>query len=498
MVSGSSFSYPSYVDCIGGENTVVVEVSSDPNMVVVTPAGSGDYPTIQTAIDCAPCEGDIVALLPGTYTGELNRDLDSHGRNLTVVGIAGRDETVIDCEGAGRGFWFHSGEDSTSVVTGLTVLSGVAAEHEPYGGGILCYESSPRFESIVVTSSFASEGGGGMAWVDCSPILEDVRFDGNAALVYGGGAFCLGAPLGRLRDVEFQGNVTQGAGGGLYSMQSSGSLFDVTFQGNNADGTGGGAYLGSCGSGIEGALFVGNWADRGAGMFVESSLELEVRGSTFAMNQPSPGQYAIETLDAAPDFTETIIAQTIDGAGLGCTGPSVPSITHCCSYGNASGDSLCGNHAENLFVDPLFCDVVSQDFTLHDDSPCLPAYNPWGVLIGKYGPGGCGYGTGVAELEPSAGPVQTLALHVPSPNPLSGGVALTYDLPDREDVLTVAVYNLRGEIVRTLYDGRASVGRGHVVWDGADHHGREVASGIYFVRAIFGPETASEKLVVVR
>ena len=107
-VSGSSFSYPSYADCIGGENIMDVEVSSDPNGVVVAPDGSGDYPAIQTAIDCVPCEGDIVALFPGTFTGALNRDLDFHGRNLTVLGVSGRDTTVIDCEGAGRGFVFHS------------------------------------------------------------------------------------------------------------------------------------------------------------------------------------------------------------------------------------------------------------------------------------------------------------------------------------------------------------------------------------------------------
>ena len=89
-------------------------------------------------------------------------------------------------------------------------------------------------------------------------------------------------------------------------------------------------------------------------------------------------------------------------------------------------------------------------------------------------------------------------LHAPSRNPLRGAVALAYDLPGRDDVLTVAVYNLRGALVRTLYEGRASGGRGSVVWDGADQRGRWVASGIYFVRAAFGPETASEKLVVVR
>jgi hypothetical protein len=41
---------------------------------VVSPDGSGDFPTIQTAID-AVVDGDIVQLTDGVFTGEGNRDL---------------------------------------------------------------------------------------------------------------------------------------------------------------------------------------------------------------------------------------------------------------------------------------------------------------------------------------------------------------------------------------------------------------------------------------
>ena len=472
MVMGSSYSYSMYTDGIGGEKTQEIAISPNPNMLAVAPDGSGEYPTIQDAIDCAPCDGDVVELLPGTYTGGRNRDLDFGGRNLTVRGTAGRVTTVIDCEDAGRGFVFHSGEDSTSVVEGLTILNGAAVEGGPQGGGILCLEAaSPRIQSVALEQCSAPQFGGGMAWINSSPILEEVRFEENTAGVAGGGAFCYGDTLGRFQDVEFVGNSAV---------------------------WGGGAYLEHSSPAIDGALFSSNSADQGAALYAESGPAPEISGSTFVMNQSLPGQYAIQILNASPDIWDTIIAGTIGGAGVGCTGLGIPWFTYCCSYGNAGGDSLCGNHSENLFVDPLFCDAPAQDFTLHDDSPCLPGNNSWGRLIGKYAEGGCGYGTGIAESEPAADTVPALVLHAPSGNPLSGAVALVYDLPDREDALTVAVYNLRGELVRTLCDGRASGGRGRVVWDGADGLGREVASGVYFVRAAYGPETASEKVVVVR
>jgi hypothetical protein len=268
--------------------------------------------------------------------------------------------------------------------------------------------------------------------------------------------------------------------------------------GNQADSLGGGAFLYQCATTIRSSLFAGNLARRGAALFLWSAQpdESDIRSSTFAMNQPSAGESAIEAMDASPDIRESIVALN-DGLGLGCSGTvAIPEVRHSCSYGNAGGDSLCGWHRSNLFADPLFCDAGSQDFTLHDDSPCLPGNNPWGVLIGKYGAGGCGAGSGVEEPQSEA--TSTLVLRPPLRDPESGLTTLDYALPDHEGVLTIAVYNLRGELVRTLCDGPRAGGGGRVLWDGTDRGGRDVASGIYFVRARFGTETAGRKVAFVR
>jgi hypothetical protein len=45
---------------------------------------------------------------------------------------------------------------------------------------------------------------------------------------------------------------------------------------------------------------------------------------------------------------------------------------------------MCGNTFSNIFEDPLFCDLADEDLTLRGDSPCLPANNPWGELIGAH------------------------------------------------------------------------------------------------------------------
>jgi len=45
----------------------------------VRPDGSGDYPTIQAAIDDCN-DGDIIACANGVYTGPGNRDIDFNGK----------------------------------------------------------------------------------------------------------------------------------------------------------------------------------------------------------------------------------------------------------------------------------------------------------------------------------------------------------------------------------------------------------------------------------
>ena len=53
---------------------------------LVNPDGSGDYPTIQAAIN-ASSNGDIIELGDGVFTGPDNRNLDYGGRAITACRI---------------------------------------------------------------------------------------------------------------------------------------------------------------------------------------------------------------------------------------------------------------------------------------------------------------------------------------------------------------------------------------------------------------------------
>ena len=193
-------------------------------------------------------------------------------------------------------------------------------------------------------------------------------------------------------------------------------------------------------------------------------------------------------------ITRSILAFSSQGEAIVCDGPSYPTITHCCVYGNAGGDSLCGDYHDNLFVNPLFCDADSADFTLRDDSPCLPENNVWGELIGAHGLGSCP--TGIPEI-PEEMPTR-FALYPASPNPSEQATSIAFDLPESES-MTLTVFDVAGRRVRTLANDKLfPAGRHTLHWDGCDDSGEAVASGVYFYRIAAPGFTTSRKMIMLK
>ncbi|MBE0564630.1 MAG: T9SS type A sorting domain-containing protein [Krumholzibacteria bacterium] len=68
-----------------------------------------------------------------------------------------------------------------------------------------------------------------------------------------------------------------------------------------------------------------------------------------------------------------------------------------------------------------------------------------------------------------------------APNPFNPRTTVSLDLP-REGAVSVAVHDLRGRLVRTLFSGKLAAGRHALVWEGIDQGGSPAASGTYLVR----------------
>ena len=83
------------------------------------------------------------------------------------------------------------------------------------------------------------------------------------------------------------------------------------------------------------------------------------------------------------------------------------------------------------------------------------------------------------------------------PNPFNGGTLIPLALPEAGGV-ALHIYNLAGQLVRTLASGALPAGRHQLIWDGRDEQGRASGSGVYLVRLEAGGLSFNRKLTLLR
>jgi predicted outer membrane repeat protein len=217
----------------------------------VRPDGTGDFPTIQAAIDAAE-DGDIVELADGTFTGAGNRDVDYHGKALTIQSQGGEPAMcTIDCEGSEaephRGFHFISGETFASVLEGITITGGYIHVYgmpsESSGGAIRCFVSSPMIRNCRFVGNHASHRGGAVYCDECSPTIDVCVFESNTA-DWGSGLGCGYYAHPEVTGCVFRGNGDCYGGGGIFCGTTSPQIRDCTFVDNSARNHGGAIWCG--------------------------------------------------------------------------------------------------------------------------------------------------------------------------------------------------------------------------------------------------------------
>ncbi|MFH1336992.1 MAG: FlgD immunoglobulin-like domain containing protein, partial [Candidatus Zixiibacteriota bacterium] len=105
------------------------------------------------------------------------------------------------------------------------------------------------------------------------------------------------------------------------------------------------------------------------------------------------------------------------------------------------------------------------------------------------------YPSAVAEEESSV-PL-TFSMKQNFPNPFNSETVIEYSLP-RESQIKITIYNLLGQKVKTLINGKSPAGRQEVSWDGKNNRGEAVSSGIYFYRMEADEFTQIKKMVFLK
>jgi hypothetical protein len=99
-------------------------------------------------------------------------------------------------------------------------------------------------------------------------------------------------------------------------------------------------------------------------------------------------------------------------------------------------------------------------------------------------------------LEVSAVPA-AFALRHNYPNPFNPGTTIKFQLPEKSSV-SLVIYNMQGQKIRTLLNGANDAGTFDVAWDGRNDAGDLVSSGSYICRMQAGTFVATQRMLLIR
>ena len=104
---------------------------------------------------------------------------------------------------------------------------------------------------------------------------------------------------------------------------------------------------------------------------------------------------------------------------------------------------------------------------------------------------------GTVSNEDVTSPVVQTELHSNYPNPFNPETTIRYSVKEATHV-TIEIYNVKGQLVRTLVNEAKSAGNHNVVWNGMDNSGRSISSGVYFYKMKAGAYSSTKKMILMK
>ncbi|KPK66464.1 hypothetical protein AMJ82_11790 [candidate division TA06 bacterium SM23_40] len=471
----------------------------------------------------------------------------SNGASPLITGNTIENNSCDDLDGGG--IWCR---DSSPVIENNTIVGNTVAYN---GGGIACWEGgAPVIVDNLIADNVADWGGGGIYCFESSPTIEGNTIWGNDCGLDGGGIHCDASSSPTIKENLILANEALFDGGGIQCYTSSPMLEGNTLTGNIATQSGGAiaCVMGSAPTAANCILW-GNSADTYPEIYVESDTII-VTYSNVEGGWPGNGNINLDPLFVTGPLGDHYLSQIAAGQGAdspcmdaGDPGSAVPAggTTRTDRVPDASpvdiGYHYPTNRAPDLVDQPDTTIAENQylAFTLQAtdpegdsisfSSPDLPVGATLDAVTGlfkwtpDYQQAGAhtvtfiatdygspaladteqtditvtdvvGVGDGDEEDEP-----RVLAQYLGQnyPNPFSSSTTIAYSLA-RPALVRIAIYDIRGALVRELVEETITAGPHGVGWDGRDQRGHRVGSGIYVYYLEAGEFTETRRMVILR
>jgi parallel beta-helix repeat protein len=488
----------------------------EPGVEVLFDAACGMY--LEGCLNATGTVQDSIGFGPsnetwgGIHISGTNWDADSTRIEHCV--ITGSNNSGITCDTAFRVSIRHnrisdnSGDygagifiyGSTPLITDNLIRDNISYGN---GGGIYVWENStPLIARNTIVNNICYDSGGGIGVHNCIPLIYGNRIEGNDASYVGGGVFLFNSSAQIVNNFILNNTGQLGGGVGVWSgcpPYLAGNLIC-----NNSASQGGGLFSYNFnGISMFNDTVCNNYADQGGGICLYSNIDVEAVNCVFWGNQ----------------------AESCDEVSIGelCT----PRFINCCiedGYEGFGGYGISGydfDLNENISItDPLFAapsgnagaeaHCPASGWKLTGSSPCIDSgvltddlYLFYYDLFGSPRISGGGIDIGAAEWQSGQSGVAEEVVPVPEtvlsnyPNPFNPETTIAWT-QEKDARVSLRIYNIRGELVRTLFEGVAGKGSHTLVWDGKSDNGGRVGSGFYLARLDTGSRTVSRRMVLMR
>ena len=103
----------------------------------------------------------------------------------------------------------------------------------------------------------------------------------------------------------------------------------------------------------------------------------------------------------------------------------------------------------------------------------------------------------LAKLNVTSRLLPQAILYTNYPNPFNPETTLCYDL-DVNLHTKLLIYNIQGELVRTLVDEMQTAGTHNIIWNGTDNENNPLPSGVYIYKLEAGEFSDSRNMVLLK